>query len=491
LLREARQACRIAILGGGISGLTALRGLALAQKSGIEVEPFLLEASDRLGGLIRTERVDDFLVEAGPDSFLTEKPDGIALAKEVGLEASLIGSNDAGRRTYIFHHNRLVPLPKGWLLFVPRRVGSAISPRLLPLSSLIAILTETFRCWRFKGDNSADESVAAFVRRHFGAGMLENVVDPLLAGIYGGDTEQLSVQSVLPRFRALEQRYGSLIHGLAKSKSSGNKSPGPIFTTLSNGMEQLVRSVVAQAGPSCCERIHLGIRATAVEEHGRPAAGAVNGARSQYTIQCDPGPSFEADGVILALPAFESAKLLRSLDTGLAADLEAIPYTPAVTVALGYPVRPANLPQGFGFLVPHKAGRRLLACTFVQGKFSFRVSEGGALLRCFLGGDRDPGIIQMNDQQLGSLVARELSEILGIRATPAFVRVYRFPAAMPQYVVGHEDRVRRIWAALDRHPGLFLVGNSYSGIGISDSIRVAKAAVEKAVEFSLRTANVG
>jgi protoporphyrinogen/coproporphyrinogen III oxidase len=476
LLLQPIQTRRVAILGGGITGLTALRGLASAQENGIDVEPLLLEATDRLGGLIRTERVDDFLIEAGPDSFLTEKPDALALAKELGLDGSLIGSNDAGRRTYIFHRNRLVPLPEGWLLFVPRRASSTITSRLLPVSSLIATLSEGFRLRRFETGKSADESVAAFVRRHFGDGMLENVADPLLAGIYGGDTEQLSVQSVLPRFWSLERRYGSLIRGLAKAKPSG-KSPGPIFTTLRCGMEQLVESVVARAADSIRERIHLGIRAAAVEARGHPAS-------SRYTIRCETGEGFEADSVILALPAYECARLLRTLDPGLAADLEAIPYTPAITVALGYPVRPINLPQGFGFLVPRKAGRRLLACTFVQSKFSFRVPDKGALLRCFLGGARDAGIMQMDDQQLASLVVGELGEMLGVRSTPAFFRVYRFPSAMPQYVVGHEERVSRISSALDRHPGLFLAGNSYSGIGISDSIRTAKSAVEKAVNFT-------
>jgi protoporphyrinogen/coproporphyrinogen III oxidase len=477
---KAAHTSRIAILGGGISGLTALHGLVSARRNGVAVEPFLLEASDRLGGLIRTERVDGFVVEAGPDSFLTEKPDAIAFAKELGLEASLIGSNDALRRTYIFHRNRLVALPEGWLLFVPPRVGSAITSQLLPVSSLVLTFAEVFRFWRFGRNDSSDESVAAFVRRHFGDGMLGNIVDPLLAGIYGGDPEQLSVRSVLPRFRTLELRYGSLIRGLAKANGPRTAS-GPIFTTLRNGMDQLVQSV-ARGDNSPAQGVHLGVRAIAIEAHaGLPEQRCDAG---RYAIRCDTGASFQADGIILALPAFECAKLLRTVDERLAADLQAIPYTPAVTVALGYAVQPANLPVGFGFLVPRKAGRRLLACTFVQGKFSFRAPEGAALLRCFLGGARDSSVLQMNDQELISLVLQELRGMLGIRETPAFVRLYRFPLAMPQYLVGHEDRVSRIWAALGRHPGLFLAGNSYSGIGISDSIRLAKAAAEKALDFA-------
>ncbi|HTV54784.1 MAG TPA: protoporphyrinogen oxidase, partial [Terriglobia bacterium] len=483
MAHQPTQTNRVAILGGGVTGLTALLGLASAQKNGITVEPFLLEATDRLGGLIRTERIDNFLVEAGPDSFLTEKPDGIALAKELGLEASLVGSNDSGRRTYIFHRNCLVPLPENWLLFVPRRAGAAVTSRLLPVSSLVVSFAEAFRFWNLERDGSADESVSRFVRRHFGNGMLENVADPLLAGIYGGDTEQLSAQSVLPRFRALERRYGSLVRGLAKEKTSG-KSGAPIFTTLRDGMQEFVESLVARAGDSIRDRIHLGVRATALEAHGDLATQPSETARFGYTIQCEGGASFKAGSVILALPAYECARLLRAIDSSLAADLGAIPYTPAVIVALGYRVRPANLPQGFGLLAPRRAGRRLLACTFVQGKFPFRAPEGAALLRCFLGGARDHSVLEMNDEQVGSLVIRELRDMLGVLETPEFIRVYRFPSAMPQYVVGHEERVSRIWEALDRHPGLFLAGNSYSGIGISDSIRTAKSAVEKVVNFT-------
>jgi protoporphyrinogen/coproporphyrinogen III oxidase len=481
---QPAQTCRIAILGGGITGLTSFYGLASAQKTGIAIEPVLLEATNRLGGLIRTERVDDFLIEVGPDGFLTEKPEGIALAKELGLEANLIGSNDAGRRTYIFHRNRLLPLPESWLLFVPRRAGSAITSRLLPVSSLFLTLAEPFRFWKFENDSSTDEPVSKFVRRHFGNGMLENVADPLLAGIYGGDTEQLSTRSVLPRFRSLERQYGSLIRGLSRAKTS-SKPAGSVFTTLRGGMEQLVESLVARGGDPIRECTRLGLRVTAVEARSQIAAGALRLARSGYMIRCETGASFEADCVVLALPAYECARLLRPLDASLAADLEAIPYTAAVTVALGYPGRPIGVPQGFGFLVPRKAGRQLLACTFVHGKFPFRVPEGGALLRCFMGGARDHGVLQMTDEQLGSLAVRELCDVLGVRETPKFIRVYRFPSAMPQYVVGHQERVSRIQSALGRHPGLFLAGNSYSGIGISDSIRSAKLAVAQAVEYSL------
>jgi oxygen-dependent protoporphyrinogen oxidase len=479
--------CRIAILGGGITGLTALYALRCAQKRGAPVEPFLLEAADRLGGLIRTERVGEFVVEAGPDSFLTEKPEGIALAKELGLERRLIGSNDSERRTYIFHRNRLVPLPEDWQLFVPGHLRFVLASPLLPVSTRLAVASEALKSRSFRRNHCADESVAAFVRRHFGSGMLENVADPLLAGIYGGDTERLSVQSVLPRFYALEQQYGSLTRGMAQTHTH-RTSARPTFTTLHRGMEELVESLAARAGNGPPSRVHLGYRVTAIEMHEHRGAEPPEPARSRYTIRSEKGATFEADAVILALPASEGAKLVRSIHSGLAVELESIPYTPAVLVALGYPVRPSGLPPGFGFLVPRLAKRRLLACTFAHVKFPFRAPQEAALLRCFLGGARDPGIIQMNDEDLILPVLRELQEMLGVTAAPLFSRVYRWPLAMPQYVVGHEERMGRIRAAVESVPGLFLAGNAYSGVGLSDSIRMAQAAAENAVAFSLARA---
>lgn len=449
------------------------------------MEPFLIEATGHLGGLIRSERVSEFVVEAGPDSFLTLKAEGITLAKELGLGPALIGSNDSSRRTYILRRNRLVPLPADFHLFVPRRLGSALNSPLLPLFSRLAAACERYRSRSFKRQKRSDEPVSEFVRRHFGAGMVENIAEPLMAGIYGGDVARLSVRSALPGIFAIEQQYGSLIRGVAKTNST-REGAGPVFMTLKEGMKQLVDSLVASLkGPDDGRlRIYTGSRASVIEAGSCLTSDSARPPATAYAIRTQTGQSMEADAVILALPAFESAKVLHSINPGLASELAAIPYTSAAIVTLGYTTDLAKLPPGFGFLTPAKSGRRVRACTFVHSKFPFRAPEPGALLRCFLGGARDASVVEESDEELTSVVVQELKEVLGIRTLPSFTRVYRWPQAMPQYVVGHEARISRISAALEKQPGVFLAGNAYSGVGLSDCIRTAKEAAERVLALS-------
>ncbi len=481
---HCRPLCRVAILGGGVSGLTAFYALAQARRAGAPIEEFLVEASDRPGGMIRTERAGDFVIEAGPDSFLTEKPAGIALAEELGLGNDLLGSCDEQRRTYIVHRNRLVPLPDGLKLFVPQRLRPALTSPLLPLSSRLAILWEGFRSVPGKS-NEADEPVASFVRRHFGSGMLENVAAPLMAGIYGGDPNQLSARSALPGLYALEQQYGSLRRGMAKSSRNTGRS-GSVFTTLRGGMEQLVEALVRKgAGASDAGRLHFGQHVTRIEVNGELSAPLPQADAGRYVIHCQNGARFEAGALILALPACECARLLRPVDAALADDLAAIPYAPAATVALAYSAGLTGTPSGFGFLAPRRSGYRSLACTFVHCKFPSRAPRGGALFRCFYGGVEDARAIQVGDDDLVSLAQCELRRILGITAPPAFSRVHRWPLAMPQYVVGHAERIKNIQAAVEKRPGLYLAGNAYSGVGISDCVRTAREAAERVLQFAV------
>ncbi len=529
---------RIAVLGGGISGLTAAYTLAQARRAGAPIEGLLIEGSGRLGGLIRTEQVEGFVVEAGPDSFLAEKPEAASLCRELGLGDSLLGSNDRERRTYILHQGRLVPLPDGLQLFVPTRLWPVLKTPLLPARTKLAILVERFAVSPSGGvgaglvpalgrpqgaplrNQTSDESVASFVRRHFGSGMLENIVDPLLAGIFGGDSACLSVRSVLPRFQEMERQYGSLTRaaraakrqhnrrdqmtleatvpgssvaaasrhvgaqGLAAAAGTLHASPAhapPLFMTLEDGLEQLVEALNKYLESS---HVHLGQRVIGIEmtPHSRVGPGGTFGSVARtYIVRCEGGTAHEADAIILALPTYECSRILSCLDPTLAETLAAIPYSSALTVALGYDARASgDIPSGFGFLVPQKEKRRLLACTFVHGKFEHRVPPGRALLRCFLGGVRDPDVLNLDDDEIISIVRRELQTILKLSAEPLFYRVYRWPSSMPQYVVGHQERIKAIQRQLENHPGLFFAGNAYSGIGISDCIRTGKAAAEKA-----------
>ncbi len=482
---------RVAVLGGGITGLSAAYTLARARQSGAPIEELLIEARHRLGGSIHTERVDEFLIEAGPDSFLTEKPEAAALCRELGLGASLLGSNDAGRRTYILHRRRLVPLPDGLMLLVPTRAWPMIATPLLPLRSKLAMVAEFFARPRGRSGDDRDESVASFVGRHFGEAMTENIADPLLAGVFGGDSTVLSVRSVLPRFHSMEREYGSLTRATLKAMhqkhvrsranpgaAAGQTAP-TLFMTLRGGLRQMVEVLEQRLDAS---RLFLGQSVLAIEPFDRNSQGQA------YRIRCEGGVTHNVDAIILALPTYECARLLASFAPGPAGLLASIPYSSAMTVSMGYGHKALEqLPKGFGFLVPRKERRRLLACTFVHAKFNHRAPARQALLRCFLGGSRDPEALNLSDAQTLDLCRRELREILNLEAEPSFYRVYRWPRSMPQYEVGHLQRVRAIREQLEDHAGLFVAGNAYSGIGISDCIRTGKAAAEQALSFSQST----
>ena len=460
---------RIVVLGGGISGLSAAYYLADARRAGVPVDYQLLEASARLGGALRTERLDGCIVEAGGDSMLTEKREALELCERLGLGGQLVGSLDAGRRTWLLHRGRLVALPEGFELLVPTRLWAVARTPLLSLADKLALATEMFRSF---APPQEDESVARFVERHFSRGLLEKIVDPLLAAIYGGDVEQLSAAAALPWLATLERQHGSLVRGARALAAKRRRTPGPpgsVFTTLRDGMETLVEALRARLEPS---RVSCGRRAV---ELARTPEG--------YRIAFEGGQSEKADAAVLALPAYESAKLLRPLDAALATALEGIPYSSSLIVALAYKQQEVGeLPGGFGFLVPAKEQRRLVACTFVNQKYPGRAPGGTVLLRCFLGGMRDAAALELSDAETLAIVRRELKEILGITAEPLFGRVYRWPRALAQYTVGHAERLETIRQRLAGHRGLFLCGNAYEGIGIPDCIRSGRTAAEECLK---------
>jgi oxygen-dependent protoporphyrinogen oxidase len=473
---------RVAIVGGGISGLTAAYMLAQARGRGVPVSEFLIEAGNRLGGVVRTDHLEGFVLEGGPDSFISEKPEAAELCRELGLGESLIGSNDDERQTYILHKGNLVPLPEGLMLLAPTRIQPFLKTPLLPLPSKLMIATEWFVTPTKPRDY--DESIATFVRRHFGKAMLENIVDPLLAGVYGGEARSLSVQSVLPRFREMENQYGSLIRGAIattrqmkkgeRSNEYGEKSVNSLFVTLKNGLGDLVKALESRLDAS---RIHLGQRVVSIEKIAPHW-------KSPYRVRCEGNQEYEADAVILALPVHACATFFPTLPQELSDALGAVPYSSAITVNLGFEEDlAAALPPGFGFLVPAKERSRLLACTFVHRKFPYRAPRGKALLRCFLGGTRDPGIMELSNNEIIPLVRQELRSILGMESAPLFSFISRWPSSMAQYTVGHGDHIDRIASLMEKYPRLYLAGNAYSGIGLSDCIRTGRAAAQQAIDM--------
>lgn len=471
---------RVAVVGGGISGLAAAYTLASARAAGRPLEVDLFESSARLGGVICTDRADGCLIEAGPDSFLTEKPQALELAAELALSSDVIGSNDSERRTYILHRAKLATLPDGLQFLVPTRLLPMATTPLVPFGEKLKMLRELFHQPR----PVPEESVSSFVARHFGGGMVENIADPLLSGVYGGDSDRLSAQATLPRFVAMEEKHGSLIRAVLRARKEmrhaarGNpRSPRPLFSTLKDGLAQMVDAIQERLERSTnAGRVHCRTRVDAIQIDGDDprAFSLVSNGRIF--------PDFDA--VILALPAYESARLLTEHDAELAAPLAEVPYSSSVMVALGYPapVR-KQLPPGFGFLVPRKERRRMLACTFVHTKFPARVPPDRALLRCFLGGSRDPEILELDDDRISALVQEELKSILGLAEAPRFVRIYRWPRAMAQYTLGHNQRLAAVKQRLPRHQGLFLAGNWESGIGISDCVRSGRTAAGDCLRY--------
>jgi oxygen-dependent protoporphyrinogen oxidase len=455
---------RIAIVGGGISGLAAAFALEERRRAGESVEYAVYEAGPRFGGVLATEEVDGCLVEAGPDSFLTEKPWAADLCRRLGLEDQLIGSNDRDRKTYILVKGNLTPLPDGLMFMVPTRLAPALLSTLFSPATKLRMVRE----WSFgRRGSRGDESVAALMERHYGKEMVERLADPLLSGVYGGEAAQLSVRSVLPRFVEMESKYGSLGRGMVaarQNKNSARPAP-PIFTSLKGGMQQLLTALVAGLPDGV---LQANSPVQALQKQGRGWVVSAGYASDEF------------DSVIVATSATAAAHLFEITFAGLASELKAIPYSSSMTVALGFTkdVR-AALPAGFGFLVPRSEGKRMLAATFVHNKFPYRAPEDRALIRCFLGGTRDEAVLQLPDDEILGIVRDELGQILGLNAEPLFTRIYRWQGAMAQYVVGHLDRLQRIEGMLKQWPGLVLAGNAYRGIGIPDCVRSGEAAVQQ------------
>jgi oxygen-dependent protoporphyrinogen oxidase len=450
---------RIAIIGGGISGLSAAFYLEKARAAGADLEYTLFESGQRLGGSMYSDRVEGCLVEAGPDSFLTEKPWALSLCKELGIADQLIGSNDAQRKTYILVNGRLVVMPDGLMFMVPTQlVATALSP-LFSWSTKLRMARELLHPPR---PMQSDETVAQLVERHFGAEVVDRLADPLLSGVYGGDAAKLSARAVLPRFVEMEEKYGSLSRAMLaahkKMMATRKHPPPPLFTSLQDGMQQMVDAIAARLDPESI-RLRTHILRVYPEDASWRVAVEMNGEE-------------RFDAVLIATPANVAGTLLDGVDRGLARNLLDITYSSSITVTLGYYLQQlAGLPPGFGFLVPRSEGTRMLACTFVHNKFPHRAPEDKGILRCFLGGARDEAVLGLSDDEILETVHRELRDILKLDARPIFSRVYRWRGAMAQYEPGHIARVQRIEKHVAEIPGLALAGNAYHGIGVPDCIR--------------------
>ncbi len=458
---------RVVIVGGGISGLAAAYYLCRqARAAGVALQVHLLEAGDRWGGVIHTVREAGFIVEGGPDSILSYKPAGMALWRDLGLEAEIVGTSPRHRGSFIYSRGALHPLPEGLTLMIPARLGPLFRTRLL---SWRGKLRAGLDLLRRRAAVDGDVSLADFVTAHLGSEVFERIVEPLFAGIYAGDARQLSLAATYPQLLAVAQEHGSLLRGLlmhrrARPSTGGasGRSRWTPFVTLRQGLGQMVDALLHRL-----EGVDLRLQARVTRVV--PAAG--NG----WQVHLANGDTLPADAVVIATPAHVAAALLADVDPTLADALAAIPYASTVTVSLAY--RREDVPHplnGYGFVVPRVEGRPLLACTWTSSKFPHRAPAGFALFRCFLGRAGEDAVIDWPEEAIVAQVREELRAIMGLTAAPVRVWVFRWPRALPQYTVGHLERLRRIEARLADLPGLFLLGNAYRGVGVPDCVAAAQ-----------------
>jgi oxygen-dependent protoporphyrinogen oxidase len=446
----------VIILGGGISGLASAYFLS---KKGLSST--IVEATPRLGGLIRTDCVLGCRLEAGPDSYIATKPEATALARELpGLSNEIIGTNDSARRIFVVRNGRLIPFPSGMVMMAPGNMRAALESKLFSDSTKCALLRERF----YKPcERRHDISVADFVTEHFDRSILEYVTEPLLTGVYGGDAATLSARSVLPRFLDYERSYGSLVRAVRKERKNAAANGSSLFLSFRQGMQSLPDTVMRA------------IEATVTKVHDEAIAVEKRNGRWRVTT----GQSTaEANFLMVCLPTHRAAPLFEKSIPALAGELSAIPYTSAISVNLVFDRSSVEHPlDGFGFLVPRSERRQIAAATWINTKFPERVAPGLVAMRAFIV-DRDADELQFaSDATIIEVARAEFRRLMGVDAMPAAGVVARWPRSMPQYVVGHADRYSRIRTLAAREPGLFLVGNAYEGVGIPDCIRLAQQAV--------------
>ncbi len=472
--RQKNVGERVVVIGGGLSGLTtAYRIVTRAQRARRPVEVIVLEAKDRTGGAIWTNRVDGFTSECGPDSFITNKPWAVNLCNALGLSDQLIGTDPQHRRSFVVRQGKTFPVPEGFVLMAPNRLLPILTTPILSFRGKMRMLLDLVLPAR---EVEGDESLASFVKRRLGREALDRLVQPLVGGIYTADPNELSVRATLPQFLAMERDHGGLIKGAfhqarvsrgAEKNASGARYG--MFVTLADGMDTLIKALVAALPPGAVRT------RTAVRRVSR------NSPQGKWVVELLDGPSIEADVVVLATEAHASARLLDSVDPDLALQLRAIPYASSAIVNVAYPRDQIAHPlDGFGVVVPAIEKRAILAVSFLSVKFPRRAPAGTALMRVFLGGATQPEFFDRDDEALRAIVKAELQDLLGVRGEPVFSEVARHPRAMPQYTLGHIDRVETIRRSASKLSKLILGGNAFDGVGIPDTVHAADIAAEAA-----------
>jgi oxygen-dependent protoporphyrinogen oxidase len=469
---------KIIIIGGGIAGLAAAYCIQKEISEGASLECVLLEGGDRFGGKIATERSDGFVIERGPDSFISQKPAAIQLCQQLGIGDHLVSTNPGTPNTYVYTGGKLVTMPDGLSLMIPTKF---LPFALTPLFSLPGKIRMAFDLLIPRKADESDESLASFVRRRMGEEALRKMAEPMLAGIYASDPETMSIGSTFPMFVETERKYRSLILGmLARKKamllnaSKRPKSNFSLFMTLKDGLGEMVEAVIKKSP-------NIKFQSGAMVE-------SISGKEGDWSVRLEGGGEQKADALILATPGHITARLLESVMPKAAELLKQIKYVSTATVTIAYKKEGfSHALDGFGFVVPKCEGRSILACTWTSSKFPHRAPDGHVMLRCYLGGALQEDIAEKDEETMANLVKQDLKKIMGITEEPVFCKVFRNRKSNVQYQVNHSQRIDTIMQELQE--GLFLAGSAYRGIGIPDCIQSGTKSAESAIELLLGKSN--
>ena len=506
---------RIAVVGGGLTGLAAAHHLQeLAQQQGKKVDVTLFEAGTRLGGLVGTVKIGDYLVDTGADSFLTNKPAAVGLCRRLGIEDRLVATDAKYRGALVLYDGRAVPIPEGFQLLSPTAIWPIITTPLFSVWGKLRLLMEWFIPRRNQANKQVlggdparglaaeiplvDESLSEFVIRRFGHEALNRLVQPLVGGIYTSDPQRLSLAATMPRFLEMERDHGSLIRASLRQKSGKRSQHGNstatenetpvdtssgarygLFAGLKGGMQDFVDALQSSVQSTCS--IQFNSPLVSIKSVSNEAPGSSGGtATPEYVLTFADGKQHQFAAVILAVSAARTANVTETFDSDLSNELRQIEYASSAIVVSGHRLADIQNPlKAFGLVIPHAERRRILAVSFSSRKFPERAPADRVLLRTFVGGALQPELFQLSDEQILKLVREELAETLGVRGEPDFMRVVRYEQAMPQYHVGHLDHVARIEELTRQHAGLAIAGIGCRGVGVPDAIASGERAAEE------------
>lgn len=462
----------VLVIGGGITGLAAAHQLLVSHP---DVHVTLVERDNRLGGKIMTVEKKGYTLEAGPDSMLGVKPRGIGLSRELGLEDRLVGPIEENRRSFVLRNGKLHRIPEGLTGLVPTKLRPFARSRLISTPGKMRMLGDFVRKPRV---SDADESLSSFMTRRLGSEVYTNLIEPLMAGIYAGDGSTLSLRATFPQLQQAEREHGGLIKGVlaerAKAQADNGQAKRPGFITFQSGLHELVDALAEDIRDRGGE-IRTEVAVSLLERHGHDY---------RVTLDRDDGPeTMRADGVIVATQAWAAAPLVDSLDHRAGVALDHIPHVSSAIVVLGFDnPSVAERLKGFGYVVPRSQNRPVMAMTWLSSKWHGRASEGKALIRAFVGRAGQQEMLLCPDDKLIEIVRAELAEVLGITAEPELTSVYRWDGGMPQYTMGHSDRVATVEAAMAEMPGFAVAGNMLRGVGLPDCIASGERAVDKVAD---------